>query len=71
MNTSTKVLVGVMLAAVLAAPLLTVAVNAVTDNNDNNNITCTGNPHDKNDDGNPHEPPLEEGNPHFCPPIGP
>lgn len=71
MNTTTRVLVGVMLAAVVAAPLLAVATDAVTDMSDKNNIHCTGDPRDWKDDGNPHEPPLEEGNPHFCPPIRP
>ncbi len=62
----------VLIATVVALPaVLTLAAHAVNDNNDNNNLTCQGNPHDKNDDGNPHEPPLGSGDPHFCPPISP
>lgn len=68
MKTATIALLAVVLVAALAAPLLTLAV---AEDNDKNNIRCTGDPHDDKDSGNAHEPPNESGNPHFCPPIGP
>jgi hypothetical protein len=64
--------VGTVLAVLIlasAVPLLQTAY-AANDNNDENNLRCTGNPHDPQDQGNAHEPPNSSANPHFCPPIG-
>jgi hypothetical protein len=60
-------LTGAVLSIVFMAALPT---PAMADDNDKNNIRCTGDPHDPKDGGNAHEPPNSSGNPHFCPPIG-
>jgi hypothetical protein len=57
---------GLFLVVVMAAQ----SAYAANDQNDKNNLRCTGDPHDDKDSGNAHEPPNESGNPHFCPPIG-
>ena len=68
-NISGRTIAAIATAAVLllAAASVIVAAYAANDQNDTNNLRCTGDPHDPKDSGNAHEPPNESGNPHFCP----